>query len=1643
MSSLSVIQNSVTSRVQLPEWVSAQLLKPNQPSFTFRSSTNQMPLTSEALHRLVSLLEDHAEFIMSLINCIEENMGDHSKPIIADINLKGGAINYVLYGGDHDYSDLDIEFILDKQRVNEKTGLQNLEACILKVLKSKNITDARHKPINDDSNQFLYLNIKTPSKPIDCIFNIKRSHGCTHSYNASTITILDIIKYLATRNGKLEEIPIEIWKKTYLSTVDGFTLSETRDDRLNKRSRANNPEGCYDGFRAHISLATQGVVPWSLDDENGFIKNLRSLYSKDNYRRLEVRLITYLESHFVGDKRAWILFLLNYEDIIRRSRILTPDEMQIIQRTIAIMLSHYLGDSRKPFEHPQAVVDFLNNCRIFLYIKGLSYSHFKNTSTNPLKKNQAIYVLNSSSSLESVTLQRLSFGPLTKKHLLIAEIQPHECSNFTSTVCPKIQQTPFYKELDALFSVTSNSSKQAAAPKETTPSDPKKFEKLDKYVIDFKKSKLGPVNFADYPNGGLIQLLGEFSGINIDRQKAIGPIVRSVFDDLIVHKKIMLAHTLYIKALKIISVQHLGTDSDPNGEGIIKLLLPNLMTSADVKKPVLMALELYSALIGTTRNSVVDITKIIKTSFSQLELILIDLESKIPEPEQSEVVDQIVALLLSLSQKLEKSTQIDFRTRWIKALATPMLFPMLTSNLQTRFPTKTNTAINPEQKNIVISVIEISCSTSDNESLERFRDVIVKFAYLSENAKPAFGKAFISAMSTLHYLQVQDLILKFSFPLFLLFVTGFIAKTTEKSIEGNLFLIKCLERVQEMDDSLDVTQETIRKLFPISARELFPDFGNKCEEILNKTKSKHDTIKAELTPDIKNMNTSFESAQINENVIHQKALSASISASLPSSSSGSPSQKKAASAQSSSNTSQAPKQLLTHLMHASAVNENWTEVIAYFKELEPYHPVFDEPLYRLLYHAALNSKDWKSALDFTLKFYSGMNSQTSSQSRKTIEKLELIINYLQKQSLQSSSIQTEKKAHRSQQLTKYLKDPVENIKSSSMGFILLLNEIQNIDDELDKDEQEILGCCVNTVTADLLLKNELLFAYMLFEAAISKIPAAYLFKSILPDKQPVAELLLFALYESDSNKKDYFDLAISVLAALLVNEEEDVERIFAVAMQLHMNQLSRPLDASGDVYSPLDGYHQQLLAFEKKIFPLLNEDEIRWRPVLERLIAYHPPLLMDSIFLQKNNVIALRHYEALIEYSETMSAANEDDVTRLREIIVVYGNFLILESLMKTFFATKQETDLIKAFDVIKKLNRIPHSIPKKSTVFTQIWIRCYLQFSSLLSFLKESKSSVSAACRLYPSLIVDEFSKSDWKEKKEVLPKETKYSLKQEIQQAIELGRDHPDEKALTLNSALEKLLVQFDSSASSSSASSSTSSSKNVEAITLKFHSKFLDNACERFYKGLDAVNEARAIKVENSIEKQNLCKKAISILCAVLSEFEIFRQKNEGKTVTTSQVEQQNSVNAILSTGYGTLSIAYEELKIEDAVSYQKGVDFFKKLCNSNSHRGEVLIGLAVCYKGLGQWSAVVNTMEQIGMRALMKMPYHFVLLGTAAYKIADFDKALLYFEKAAKYYKNTNPEKYADIQRRIKAINAAQAMPKKVTLEHAMASCSLDG
>lgn len=730
-----------SSRALLPAPVAAHIPSPNTSFLDLKE------LQPHEMDRLCQLFRnsqvEHSVCIAQVIyNFITEIKSLSNKYTLLELELKGGAVNYIKLGDPYFYSDVDFTLII------APCDLIALKFDLDNWLYSRVASSNKCALITTDKLQFILLTIPGKSTPIDiqiiCAPDISLMRSCTHSYNALRCRVLPFVTAIALNR----ELP-----SVHFHAVDGFTIEECEADIIAGRSRVKDMSTVHEGLRAHCALITKGIIPHSLAHENEMCETMRKQYQAhpDGFLRLEKNLINYLSRHYQRDQKSAPVFLLNFEDIIRRSSL---QEKPAIQYDLASLCLRQLGFSTRHLGHNERIA-LMCYCRSYLFE---AFSDRKQTYQ-----------------LEGTLLHTLAIDPQYQLTVAAPEIAQTECILAEDIVIS------LHKRLKAVFSppekvfIPQPEPEPQVVLQDMAPIFNNLNQEIDQYIEEFDEKEFDLLQDIEK----LLQLFSKIKHLKAHRRKGLGEASRILIAELINQNEHVMAASIYLQAIKIVTQEHL---EDPLSQKLIlEPLLSGLMTITD--RPLVsskLILDLYN-LVLTSSNQVnpLLITPRHKRLLPLLPKWMSTYFTGLENVEYVIDVKKIIHLLLISYKRVDHSTQSGLRKSCLALLAKmerfPFLLEVLSSMCMEIKSKKTTNGMN-EMIRVIEDFMEQVLTYSKEQSLACSLELFNSFSIVNDEERPAFDPGFkmlIKRQGSPFYMSIHDEILKFPFARFLSYFREF------------------------------------------------------------------------------------------------------------------------------------------------------------------------------------------------------------------------------------------------------------------------------------------------------------------------------------------------------------------------------------------------------------------------------------------------------------------------------------------------------------------------------------------------------------------------------------------------------------------------------------------------------------------------------------------------------------------------------------------------------------------------------------------------------------------------------------------------------------------------------------------------------
>lgn len=784
--------SSYQSSLSIPNPPSLNTLNPNEIA-----RLNNLLNTPLHVQHFPSL--SIAELVYSLITDIQSLLNKYQ---FLELELKGGAVNYIKVGEPYFYSDIDFTLIVAPNH------LVTLKSDIDHWLHSRLNIPVKCAMISTDILQFILLSIPGNPKPIDiqviCAPDVPKMRGSTHSYNALRCRILPFV--VATiSHTTLPEVQFR--------AVDGFAVDECESDILTRRSRIKDISTVHEGFRAHCALVTKGVIPHSLSHEKELCEMLHKQYHAhvDGFLRLERNLIGYISRHYQRDQKSAPVFLLNYADIIERSNL---RDKPSIQYDLATLCLRQIGLTTKHLA-PNERIELLKYCRCYLL--------------ETFKDDMRIY------QLDGVPFYVFTIEPHDQLTLATPEIGHPKCNLAEDLIAP------LRNRLQAIFPppekiIAAPAPLPQPASQEKIPAFHNLNAELDHYIEKFHEKEFDLLSDMEQ----LLQLFNKITHLKAHRKQRLGEISRMLIQELMNQNEYVMTASIYLQAIKIVSYENL--EEPASGHLILEPLLLGLMSITD--RPAVtstLIFDLYEfvftpsdpakPLLITARHKRVLplLSKWMSTYFIARE-----------EMESIKSVKKIIHILLMSYRRVDNNTQKVLRNSCMEILTNTIRFSSLLEVLSEMCmkikSSKTNVGIN-EMIRIIETFMEQVLTYPPEKSLECALELFDSLSFVNDGEKPAFDSAFkmlIQRQPPLFYVSIHEEVFKFPINRFLSFFKTFTQMGSidsgNASIESTLQ--KGLMRIVEEIKSEKEVRSLIEEIFTQPLLDKYPVIQSACTKIL-------------------------------------------------------------------------------------------------------------------------------------------------------------------------------------------------------------------------------------------------------------------------------------------------------------------------------------------------------------------------------------------------------------------------------------------------------------------------------------------------------------------------------------------------------------------------------------------------------------------------------------------------------------------------------------------------------------------------------------------------------------------------------------------------------------------------------------------
>lgn len=811
---------------------------------------NKQPLGMEHLFRLVSFLKTrytteltHSPTpLVALLNQFITYV--HEMPyganVITEMTLKGSVINHILLGDHIPFADIDIEF-----EINPHVNLKEFGRNLLKSIPEKFGQLQGYKLINDPNNQFLILTLGTHPKKIDLLFSLQSMHKCTCSYNSLRIDILSLVHYLVS----VEYDKSLICPPVIIKTVDYYDLQEAFKDINERRFSVRNAHSIYEGLRTYCAMITKGILPKYIADENdfcfGFVKQYAPNYTPHPFLHLEKNMMHFLPRHYEEDLKSKIVYLLNYEDIIRRSNI-EIKQKEIVQIDITRLITQHLGHlwsriqrdtQQKAEDEHQNAIQFLNCCRYYFFLR------FSKVKTVPY-------------SFGEMTIYSTCVDELKNLHLISQEVTQINLELFIRNLPETINDNPLLRRFSHLFLHDSTdiltffrSFLVERAPLEPliVPEEEEEEKLLSELPQSLSASSIKPAmsptdqlfsEINDLIDGPLQEVLNkvfrllDFKVFNSKKIKTLGEILNRLISKLLEEKQINQALQLYM-----ISLRQLGCDCVEASSPIDLIpCMSSLMNalksekSIDVKS-VMLILELYKSLIHFKIEMPLERrSKLLNFLSSHLEILI----GGLPLNKKKKGITHVIQIL-SLARKV---TALPPRNILKESLIVVMIqqdsIDKSIEILWEIHAIHTDPATNKEIKECIELFIQSILSISKPICLMYYSKLYQTFSIVGENKRSIFDPLFtlqIQKIGAELYLTFQNELkeqhLSRFIPYFQAFVSSLLIYDFDEKSESVLF--QGVDRIIQESATPEIALETIKHVCPPKMLMKYPNVIAHCE----------------------------------------------------------------------------------------------------------------------------------------------------------------------------------------------------------------------------------------------------------------------------------------------------------------------------------------------------------------------------------------------------------------------------------------------------------------------------------------------------------------------------------------------------------------------------------------------------------------------------------------------------------------------------------------------------------------------------------------------------------------------------------------------------------------------------------------------
>lgn len=817
--------------------------------------------------RLTTLLEDEVTLngittpLYSLLDDLISHLNAHYLPISL-FYLKGGAVNYTLLGKNITYSDID--FGID---LHSYFSLEFLKKIITTWAKSKDILLSNVKIVPDEflphesQNHFLIISLPTHPKKIDLQFNVRCQFQSVCSYNSLRIDISKQINELKSQKPISQPI---------LFCVDGFQIENAETDLRDNRFCAPNAPYLFEGMRAFCNLITKGILPRFLFDEGGFIFGLVQQYS-DDLIQLQISLSNYLPHHST-DRYSRILFLLNYEDAVRRSNMC---DKEAVRYTLISIILDYLLSHENPFEEFGTVnIDLMNNfienCKHYLHVKN---SH-----------------LVSDQYIEHI---RFLLIPINERFLVLDEFAINEKNDLK--IHPKNEFIfklfcNLFDSLDQSNSVSSPISERTVSPAHSASSGSDESETSESDPLILLKNTETPIGDR-YQEG--IKLISEQSKLSTSHRNQLIQVTKDLILELLSLKNYPDALNLLSIILKKRGYEKIEDVSKPFKEHVLGLFWTILNNDSEINVNEKFGYQI------SLFNLLIEIPKFPKKYIN-------DCAAQLPRPDENysdESIQNMIELDITSCGKIETNCQNILRQNLLKVILNPKYTQIVLKFFAINFHKKDNLR---EQKRIIEGYLNDVLKNQSQYSNDDIEKMFCLFNLVEIEGKKPFNEIFISHMTPELYIKIKKRLLKTPFDEFKSFFTKLIVNLsslenlsegiTDIVIDGISHLLlqsKCdKERLKIFEETipkdiiekdqkikklhLNLIEKVEEKSFVSKLIKLFPEIKDK---LLESKKSSYKSISFLILPQLRN-NKLAENDKIKLNEIFEDEISSLMANSL-------------------------------------------------------------------------------------------------------------------------------------------------------------------------------------------------------------------------------------------------------------------------------------------------------------------------------------------------------------------------------------------------------------------------------------------------------------------------------------------------------------------------------------------------------------------------------------------------------------------------------------------------------------------------------------------------------------------------------------------------------------------------------------------